>query len=134
MHTHIKGTLQTEWHIWVLSTSYERVLQLSTQMGNNVCQHFQRQQVVCPSQLRRHVFTTAAVDIIYHNPSSITAKDSFHGMAIFLTQHPSFVGEGVDSRLLCSVGLRHRSSNTTDSLSGYYTEVTPVTSKNLWPS
>ena len=34
-----------------LSISYDRVLQLSTQMGNNVCQQFQREEVVCPPQL-----------------------------------------------------------------------------------
>ncbi|KAI8486964.1 hypothetical protein Bbelb_352240 [Branchiostoma belcheri] len=36
------------------------------------------EQVVCPPILRRQLFMTAAVDNIDHNPSSTTAKDSFH--------------------------------------------------------
>ena len=71
-----------------LSVSYDCVFQLSTQMGNHVCQQFHREQVVCPPQLRGHVFTTAAVDNIDHNPSSTTARDSFHGTAMSLIQHP----------------------------------------------
>ena len=79
-----------------LNVSYDRIIQLSTHMGNQVCQQFHREQVVCPPQLRSHVFTTAAVDNIDHNPSSTTARDSFHGTAISLIRHPSFVGEGTD--------------------------------------
>ena len=41
-------------------------------------------------------FTTAAIDNIDHNPSSTTAKESFHGTGISLLQHPSFAGEVVD--------------------------------------
>ena len=72
-----------------LSVSYDRVFQ-----------QFHREQVVCPPQLHSHVFTTAAVDNIDHNPSSTTARDSFHSTAISLIQHPSFVGEGTDRSLL----------------------------------
>ena len=41
------------------------------------------------------MITTAAVDNIDHNPRATTAKESFHGSAISLLQHPSFAGEGV---------------------------------------
>ena len=58
-----------------------------------VCQQFHREKVVCLPQLRSHVFTTAAVYNIDHNPSSTTARDSFHCTAIAVTQHPSFVGK-----------------------------------------
>ena len=40
--------------------------------------------------------TTGSVDNIDHNPSSRTSKDSFHGTAISLTQHPSEENEGND--------------------------------------
>ncbi|KAJ8407186.1 hypothetical protein AAFF_G00288620 [Aldrovandia affinis] len=73
-----------------LSISYDRVLQLSAQMGNSVCQQFHRERVVCPPKMRGQVFTTAAVDNIDHNPSATTSKDSFHGTAISLIQHPSY--------------------------------------------
>ena len=59
-----------------LSISYNRVLQISTEMGNNVCAQFQADEVVCPPILRKTLFTTSAVDNIDHNPSSTTAKGS----------------------------------------------------------
>ena len=58
-----------------LSISYDRVLRLSAEMGNSVCQRFHVEQVVCPSMLKSNIFTTAAVDNIDHNPSATTAKD-----------------------------------------------------------
>ena len=111
-----------------LSVSYDCVFQLSTQMGNHVCQQFHREQVVCTPQLRGHVFTTAAVDNIDHNPSSTTARDSFHGTAISLIQHPSFVGEGTDRSLLVLSGPERGCSKSIDRLPAYYTEVPPVAS------
>ena len=40
-----------------LSISYDRVLRLSAQMGNSVCQLYHIEQVVCPPTLRSNVFT-----------------------------------------------------------------------------
>lgn len=54
--------------------------------------------------MRGSVFTTAAVDNIDHNPSSTTAKESFHGTAISLFQHPSFTGVGVSRSLVIAGG------------------------------
>ena len=65
-----------------LSISYDRVLQLSTNLANAVCQQYEDDGVVCPPGLRKNVFTILAVDNIDHNPSSTTARDSFHGTAI----------------------------------------------------
>ena len=93
-----------------------------------VCQQFHREKVVCLPQLRSHVFTTAAVDNIDHNPSSTTARDSFHGTAISLIQHPSFVGEGTDWSLPVLSGPDRGCSKTIDRLPAYYTEVPPVSS------
>ena len=58
---------------------YDRVLWLSTDMGNTVCKMYELENVVCSPTMRVNLFTTAAVDNINHNPSSITAKHSFHG-------------------------------------------------------
>ena len=60
--------------LFSLGISYDRVLRLSAQMGNSVCQLYHIEQVVCPPTLRSNVFTTAAVDNIDHNPSATTAK------------------------------------------------------------
>lgn len=67
-----------------LSISYDRILRISAQLGSSVCELFHKEQVVCPPKLRGNVFTTAAVDNIDHNPSSTTAKESFHGTGISL--------------------------------------------------
>ncbi|PIK38149.1 hypothetical protein BSL78_25014 [Apostichopus japonicus] len=112
-HTRKKELVDRPSHLG-LSISYDRVLQLSAQMGNNVCRQFHREQVVCPPKMRGEVFTTAAVDNIDHNPSATTSKDSFHGTAISLIQHP---GESGDAR-----------SKTVAPLPHYYTDVPPVTS------
>ena len=69
--------------------SYDRVLSISTDIANSVIAWYEREAVVCPSKLRKGLFTTAAVDNIDHNPSSTTSQDSFHGTAISLVQHPT---------------------------------------------
>jgi len=109
-----------------LSISYDRVLRLSAEMGNRACQMFQTEQVVCPPTLRGSVFTTAAVDNIDHNPSSTTAKDSFHGTGISLLQHPVCADGGVERGIVITGGPAV--SRTVDHLPKYYTEVPPVAS------
>ena len=77
-----------------VSISYNRVLALSTEIGNSVCMQFDRDQLVCPPKLRKGVFTTSAVDNIAHNPSSTTANGSFHGTGISLFQHLTMDNQG----------------------------------------
>ncbi|KAG0713235.1 hypothetical protein GWK47_016642 [Chionoecetes opilio] len=77
-----------------LSISYDRVMAISTSMGNRVCEQYHRDEVVCPPNLREGLFTTAAVHNIDHNPSSTTSTDSFHGTGISLFQHPSLQNNG----------------------------------------
>ena len=95
-------------------------------MGNKVCDLYQSQQLVCRPQLRSNVPTTAAVDNIDHNPSSTTAKDSFHGTVISLHQHPSFVDEENDRNLSGLLGTAKGSSRTINRLPGCYTNVPTV--------
>uniref|UniRef100_A0A1X7UZV2 Uncharacterized protein n=2 Tax=Amphimedon queenslandica TaxID=400682 RepID=A0A1X7UZV2_AMPQE len=77
-----------------LSVSYDRVLQVNNELADSVCQDFNLKGVVCPSQLRKGVFTIAALDNKDHNPSSTTAKGSFHGTGISLFQSPTVVNQG----------------------------------------
>lgn len=79
-----------------LCISYDRLLTISTDAANSMCTRFGQDCVVCPPKLRSQVFTTAGVDNIDHNPSSTTARDSFHGTAISLTQHPTAEVPGTD--------------------------------------
>ena len=125
-HTRKKELVDRLAHVG-LSISYDRVLRLTAQMANCVCEQFHLEQVVCPPKMRGKVFTTAAVDNIDHNPSSTTAKSSFHGTAISLIQHPSFIGEGVDRNIV----VNERSDNASTfirQLPQCYTDVPPETS------
>ena len=78
-----------------MSISYDCVLRLSTDMGNTVCKMYESENVVCPPTMHGNLFTTAAVDNIDHNPSSTTAKHSFHGTSISLLPHKTSQDDGV---------------------------------------
>ncbi|VDI22023.1 Hypothetical predicted protein [Mytilus galloprovincialis] len=79
-----------------LCISYHRVLEISTQLGDAVVERFLSEGLVCPPVLKKGLFTTAAVDNIDHNPSSTTAKTSFHGTGISIFQHPSDDISGIE--------------------------------------
>ena len=61
---------------------------MSTETTNSVIERYEREGVVCPSNFRVKLFTTAIVDNTDHNPSSSTSQSSFHGTAVSLV-HPS---------------------------------------------
>ena len=82
-------TIIDKLHPLGLSISYNRTMQISTNLANSVCERYESEELVYPPQLRKNVFTTAAMDNLDHNPSSTTAIDSFHGTAISLTNHVS---------------------------------------------
>ncbi len=71
-----------------LCVSYDRVLGISANLGEAVVCQYVDDGVVCPPALRTKLFTTSAVDNIDLNPSSTTAKTSFHGTSISVLQHP----------------------------------------------
>ena len=83
-------------HMLGLCISYDRKMDISTDLANSVTAQFQEDGVVCPPKLRKDVFTTAGIDNIDHNPSSTTASDSFHGTAISLVQHPTATNKGTE--------------------------------------
>ena len=122
-HTRKKELVNTLNHLGI-SISYDRVLRISAEIGNRVCEQFHREQVVCSPKLRNSVFTSAAVDNIDHNPSSTTSKESFHGTGISLFQHPIYDGEGVDRTVIERES--QDCSKSVDDLPHFYTDVPPV--------
>jgi hypothetical protein len=72
-----------------IGISYNRVLEISTTLGDAVIQKYLEDGVVCPFVLQKGVFTTSAVYDIDHNPSSTTAMTPFHGTEISVFQHPN---------------------------------------------
>ena len=81
---------------------------LSAALGNGVCERFENEGFACPPLLCKRVFTTYAVDNIDHNPSSRTARDSWHGTAISATQHLQCVNDGEErSRINLSTAKKN---------------------------
>ena len=80
--------------------------------------------VVCPPQLKKDIFTTAACDNIDHYPTSTTPTGSFHGTAISLIQHPDPKFIWVEDRYVC---IRNSAtSRTILPLTKSYSNVPPV--------
>lgn len=71
-----------------LSILYDRVLEISAQLGEAVVAQCVEDGVVCLPVLRKQLFTTSAVDKINHNPTATTAKTSFYVTSVSLVQHP----------------------------------------------
>lgn len=69
------------------SISYSRVLDIERAIAVKVCDKYRQDNCVCPPNLKYGLFTTAAIDNIDHNPTSTSAKYSFHGTGISLIQH-----------------------------------------------
>ena len=109
-----------------LCVSYDRMLQVSAALGNRVCNMYELNRGPCPPTMKKGLFTTAAVDNIDHNPSSTSARGSFHGTAITLTQHRNEILEG--EPMDCVAGLLDIGSDSKSikSLPGSYTTVPSV--------
>ena len=83
-----------------LSVSYDRILQLENQLATSVCEFTKEIGLVCPIQLHHGLFIVGALDNLDHNPSSTTAKDSFHGTGISLFQLPTVSNEGYQQSII----------------------------------
>ena len=59
-----KRELVDTMHELGLSVSYDRVLEISTDLGTKICKYYASLNTVCPPQLKKRVFTTSAMDNI----------------------------------------------------------------------
>eukprot|EP00745_Piridium_sociabile_P026562 TRINITY_DN4240_c0_g2_i9.p1 TRINITY_DN4240_c0_g2~~TRINITY_DN4240_c0_g2_i9.p1 ORF type:complete len:1084 (-),score=281.98 TRINITY_DN4240_c0_g2_i9:490-3741(-) len=84
-----KRTLVEMLHEHGIGISYDRVLEISAQLGEATVSKYVDDGVVCPPVLRKGLFTTSAMDNIDHNPTATTATTSFHGTSISVFQHPT---------------------------------------------
>ena len=100
------------------------MLKISTELGDKICCYYEQEKVFCPPELIGGLFTTAAVDNIDDNPSSISAHDSFHGTGISLFQHPDDVTSGVMRNVIAAQDGTH--ANNTRNLPDFYTTVPPA--------
>ena len=91
----------------------------------HVCARFESERVVCPPKLLKGVFTTAAVDNIDHNSSSVTAQGAFHGTGISLFQH-STSDAPREKREVVSIDNQLSKTKRLARLPDSYTAVRPV--------
>ena len=75
--------------------TYKRVMEIENDLASSVCKRFEEEGIVCPSNLRKYIFTVGALDNIDHNPSSTTSKGSFHGTGISIFQFPTKDNPGI---------------------------------------
>ena len=119
MHSQTRSRLVVEkLHDLGLRISYDRMLVLSTELENSVCRQFESDGVVSPTKLCSNIFTTFAVDNIDHNPSSRSAKSSWHETTIFSTRHLESDTDGIKR---CFVQLAATASKVLQSLPKEYT-------------
>ena len=113
-----------------MCVSYDRLLQLTSDMSNGICKQFETENVVCPPKMCHGLYTTSAVDNIDHNPSS-TSHDSFHGTCISIMQHPSCGSTGIDRGVvLINQDTTSSSTKTVAHLPTFYTSVPPAAFKD----
>lgn len=117
--THSRDLVE-KLHNFGLCISYDRVLSISTNLRNVVCDHYHQANVVCPLNLRMSLFTTAAVDDIDHNPTS-----TFHGTGISMFQHPPTEHPGVVRERIVNLS-EESTTKSVAALPEAYTDVRPV--------
>ena len=94
-HTRKRELVDILFHLG-LSISYDRVLDISTDMAIAAAQQYESDGTyACPLILRNNLFTTAAVDNLDHNPSSTTSQDAFQGTGISLFQNRVAASDGI---------------------------------------
>ena len=134
-----KRELVDKFHELGLSVTYDRVLEISTDLGTKICKYYDRLNTVCPPQLIKGVFTTSAVDNINHQTSSTTAKSSFNGTGISVFQHFSTSEQTTNGESAmpleespdCTVVTPISSQKRLPKLPLSYTQVPPVTEGKL---
>ena len=106
IHTEIRSkSLIKQLYNLGLSVSYDRILQVESQLATRVCQNFKNKGVVVPSQFSHGPFVAAALDNLDYNPSSTTAVGSFHGTGISLFQFPKVSNLGTKQDNIMSYPL-----------------------------
>ena len=126
-----KRKLIEKFHDLGISISYQRVMDLSTEMGNKVLNSYEEQNLLYPPSLKLNLFTTSALDNIDHNPSSTTSEDSFHGTETSLFQHQDHKDDGLDQVISESAQMKEKKKLS--NLPECYAEFRPVSKFNDKP-
>ena len=120
-----KRTLVDTFFILGMCVSDHRLLQITADMAEGICTRFEAGNVMCPPKMRRGLFTTGAVDNVDYNPTSATARDSFHGTSISIIQHLSHESTGI-IRAQPAINQESTSARSVPPLPPSYTYVPPA--------
>ena len=113
-------------HEYCLSVSYKRVVSIEIGFAQSIAQQTSaNSNIVCPTNLRQHIFTVAALDNLDHNPTSRTATSSFHGTGISIFQFPSSDKPGLYQKPI-QIDQAQKSNTVRPILPPSYTFVPPV--------
>lgn len=113
-----------ELHNMGLSSSSDRVLELTSQLCRMVVQRSKEKNVVCPSNLQHGVFTVAAMDNIDHKTTSNTSVDEFHGTGISIFQLPRNGNVGTQQTFQTSFSdVAHCGNRSVPELPDFYAHV-----------
>lgn len=93
-HTRSKKAIESLYKLGI-SVSYSRMLEVEESIASGICKRYKHEDLVCPANLRKGLFTVGALDNIDHNPSATTAQGSFHGTAISIFQFPTQANPGI---------------------------------------
>ena len=111
--------------------SYKKVLTNEVSFAQTVADQTRNNgDIVCPTNLRQHIFIVAALDNSDHNPTSHTASSSFHGTGISIFQFPLSQQPGLDQACLRITSYKTATGSSGPILPRSYTFVPPV-GKNL---
>ena len=107
-----------------LSITYNRVQEIKEAIGQQICEKYANEGIVCPPPLEENLFTFAAIDNVDHNPTSSTATSSFHGTSITIFQQ-------VEDDLIQEPFIIRKCDTTKKAgmkLPDYYTDIKPTMS------
>ena len=127
LHVCTRKRQLVDWlHRFGLSISYNRVHDIVTALGNNVCKYYNQIGVVCPPKLVKGIFTVGVFDNINHNPSSNTSSDFFNGTGISMIQNISASDDvNNNSEYYSNIQIEHNNRKV-DELPDYYTNIEPI--------
>ena len=82
-----------------LYASYDRVLQVAKEIGDNLMRQFKTHGILAPGELKRGVFIMVAKDNVDHNALSNTATKHFHdtSMTVMQTLTPGKAGTNISN-------------------------------------
>ena len=112
-----------------LSITYNRVQDIQEAIGQQICKKYDTEGIVCPPMLQPNQFTFAAIDNVDHNPSSLTAKSSFHGTSITIFQQ--IENEIIQKPFIIEELEPAKKSSL--SLPEYYTDIKPTIDRKPEP-